>query len=310
MHATSSRFTRLYWLHCLSPTHTGVGRGLGYIDLPIDRDPVTGKPLIRGSALKGVWADYFRATEEGRKTDPMLRAAFGTAGANNEANAGSLIPADAHLVCLPVRSFRGTFAWATSPLTLQTLRRVLHLSGVAGLPEAPHDLADDEAHHAEGDGVKTALTEDGRIYLEDMDFSAAPCPIASQWASRIAGWVFPDDPQWQEQFQRRFVVVPDVVFDYLCETGTEIHTRVRIKDETKTVEGGALWSEESLPAESILMGVIQCDRVFLPNGEADERIRPEDLLSRFASEPLLLQIGGKATVGRGQVRCVYSEVTT
>jgi len=32
------------------------------------------------------------------------------------------------------------------------------------------------------------------------------------------------------------------------------------------------------------------------------------LLDRFATKPLTLQIGGKATVGRGQVRCVFSEV--
>ncbi len=28
--------TRIYWLHTLSPTHAGIGRGVGYIDLPID----------------------------------------------------------------------------------------------------------------------------------------------------------------------------------------------------------------------------------------------------------------------------------
>ena len=51
--------TRIYWLHALSPTHVGIGRGVGYIDLPIDRDGVTGWPIIRGSGFKGVWADYY-----------------------------------------------------------------------------------------------------------------------------------------------------------------------------------------------------------------------------------------------------------
>ena len=50
--------TRIYWLHALSPTHAGIGRGVGYIDLPIDRDGVTGWPIIRGSAFKGVWRDW------------------------------------------------------------------------------------------------------------------------------------------------------------------------------------------------------------------------------------------------------------
>lgn len=295
--------TRLYWLHCLSPTHAGVGRGLGYIDLPIDRDAVTGWPIIRSSGLKGVWADHFGATESQREKDPLLRAAFGVTGTgDNEANSGSLIPTDAHLVCLPVRSFRGTFAWAASPLSLQMLRRTLELAGVGQLPAAPTNLEETHAHHPEG----SALVESQKIYLEDLDFDARPCPTANAWAAKIGGWVFGTDAAWTKEFQKRFVVLPDVAFDYLCQTATEVHTHVRIDDATKTVAEGALWTEESLPAETILMGLVQCERVFGKHGAADQ-IKPAQLIERFASQPLLVQIGGKATVGRGQVRCIFAE---
>jgi CRISPR-associated protein Cmr4 len=297
--------TRLYWLHCLSPTHAGVGRGVGYIDLPIDRDVVTGWPILRSSGLKGVWADYFGATERQREKDPLLRAAFGVTGTgDHDATSGSLIPTDARLVCLPVRSFRGTFAWTTSPLCLQWLRRTLELAGVRQLPAAPTHLEETRAHHAEG----SALVEGQKIYLEDLDFDAYPCPTANAWAAKISAWVFKDDAAWTQEFQKRFVVLPDVAFDYLCQTATEVHTRVRIDDETKTVAEGALWTEESLPAETILMGLIQCQRVFGKDGSA-EAISPQQLLDRFATQPLSLQIGGKATVGRGQVRCIFSEAT-
>jgi CRISPR-associated protein Cmr4 len=141
--------------------------------------------------------------------------------------------------------------------------------------------------------------------LEDLDFTAVECKTATAWAELIAKSVFPDDAAWQDQFKKRFVVLPDSAFDFLCETGTEVHTRVRIDDETKTVADKALWTEESLPAETILMGLIQCDRVFGRNGED---ITPQGLLDRFAKAALTLQIGGKATVGRGQVRCVFTEV--
>ena len=110
--------TRVYWLHVLTPTHVGTVRGVGYIDLPIDRDKVTNWPVVRGSAFKGVWADKFGATEDNRRADPVLRAAFGTSSdaADNASNAGALVPTDAKLVCLPVRSFRGTFARKRSRL--------------------------------------------------------------------------------------------------------------------------------------------------------------------------------------------------
>ena len=84
-----------------------------------------------------------------------------------------------------------------------------------------------------------------------------------------------------------------------------MHTRVKIEDATKTVAEGALWTEESLPAESILAGIVQCDRVFGPVGTG---ITEVSLLDRFAKEPLTLQIGGKATVGRGRIApCVHAD---
>lgn len=295
---------RIYWLHALTPTHAGVGRGVGYIDRPIDRDAVTNWPLIRGSAFKGVWADHHGATEAGRKTNPLLRAAFGlSSDADNVSNSGSLIPTDARLVCLPVRSFRGTFAWCTSHLALSVLRRTLELAGATGLSDPPGPAADEPGQALVAAG--TALAENGRVYLEDLDFAAVEQPAATAWAGRLAGWVFPDDAAWRGEFTKRFAVLPDVVFDFLTETGTEVHTRVRISDDTKTVEPGALWTEESLPAETILAGVVACDRVF---GRDGKDTTPGGLLEAFAVKPLSLQIGGKATVGRGQVRCVFTQL--
>ena len=289
--------TRIYWLHTLSPTHAGIGRGLGYIDLPIDRDSITGWPIVRGSGFKGVWRDWAV-----QKKLLNIDQAFGRADKDGDsANSGALIPTDAKLVCLPVRSYRGTFAWATSPLCLQLVRRTLSLAGGKNLPDPPKALSDDNAHHPPG----TVLIEDKRIFLEDLDFKAVECKTAEAWARLIAENVFAGDTDWQEQFNKRFVVLPDSAFDFLCETGTEVHTRVRIDDSTKTVAPGALWTEESLPTETILMGIIQCDRVFGNNGED---ITPQGLLDRFAQATLTLQIGGKATVGRGQVRVVFAEV--
>lgn len=301
--------TRIYWIHALSPTHAGIGRGVEYIDLPIDRDKVTGWPIIRASGFKGVWADYFRATDAARKTDPVLRAAFGATADDIDANSGSLIPSDAQLVCLPVRSFYGTFAWVTSPLCLGMLRRTLRLSGMKDLPDEPHHLDGQTAHHPAGSKLVQAEKDGGKVFLEDLDLNASQCAKAEAWAARLAGWVFADDQQWQAVFKERFIVIPDTVFGYLCETGTEVHTRVRIDDDTKTVAQGALWTEESLPAETIMAGVVQCERVFgLNSGKANGNISPDDLLRKFATEPLLLQIGGKATVGRGRVRCVFTPV--
>lgn len=290
----------IYWLHALSPTHAGTGRGLGYIDLPIDRDAVTNWPIIRGSGFKGVWRDWAVS-----KNEQNIELAFGRADNDGEsANSGSLMPTDARLVCLPVRSFKGTFAWCTSPMCLTMLHRTLTLAGIKLQMNAPTELEDGKAHFPNG----SKLTEEDKIYLEDLDFDATECATSNGWAAKLAEWIFPGERGWQERFKTRFVVLPDAAFDFLCETGTEVHTRVRIEDETKTVASGALWTEESLPAETILAGVVQCDRVFQKKNGDRPGVDAGTLLAAFTRNELQLQIGGKATVGRGQMRCVFTPV--
>jgi CRISPR-associated protein Cmr4 len=290
--------TRLYCLHCLAPTHVGTGRGVGYIDLPVYREKITNWPAFPGSGFKGVWADHYQATEKRRKEDRKLRLAFGTVGESGS-NAGALIPTDARLVCLPVRSFKGTFAWCTSRLALRLLERDLKLAGFTDLPGLPAEAPETKIHVT----ADSALKDAGRVYLEDLDFDALPADaLVRSWAERIGQWVFPDDPAWQGEFLTRFAVLPDVVFDYLSETATEVVTRVKIQDDTKTVADGQLWTEESLPAESILAGLVSCDRVY----DGEGTITPQTLLGEYAAGTLQLQLGGKASVGRGRVRCVFT----
>src|SRR5439155_24470015 len=121
----------------------------------------------------------------------------------------------------------------------------------------------------------------------------------------LADWLaqnlFPGDAVWGAEFRKRFTIVPGDTFNFLCETAMEVAPRVRIEEEKKTVARGALWYEEYLPAEAVLAGLVWSDRVY--NGNA----KPEDLLRTYCSKPKDLQIGGKATVGKGRVRCVFGE---
>jgi CRISPR-associated protein Cmr4 len=85
---------------------------------------------------------------------------------------------------------------------------------------------------------------------------------------------------------------------YLYTHGTDIVTRVHIDPETGTAMDGQLWSEESLPSESILAGLVE----EMPS----ERTRPAragdllEALRQLLDDPL--QLGGKATVGKGRCR--------
>lgn len=298
------RADRVYWLHALSPLHIGAGRGEGYIDLPLAREKATNLPYVPGSSVKGVFADACGATEAARRPAGVVRAAFGAADATDDqtalANAGALVLTDARLVCLPVRSLYGTFAWCTSRFVLARLRRDLDAAGLT-LPPAPPPVAGQvTAHVAPG----SALAHAGKVYVEDLDATEVRSAEAEAVARQLAAWLFPAaaDP-WRAEFVARFAVLPDDLFTFLAESATEVQPHVRIDAEFKRVVGGALWYEESLPAEAVLAGLVWCDRV---NGVAG--VTKDQVLGLCADKdgPNAVQLGGKATVGKGRTRLLFT----
>jgi CRISPR-associated protein Cmr4 len=165
--------------------------------------------------------------------------------------------------------------------------------------------ADKEVLTLEGNKISQSNKQSNKVlvYLEDIDLSAKNSAELQPWCDLLAENVFAEDAEWQKIFKSRFALVSDDVFTFLCETGTEVVARIRIEDDTKIVKDGALWYEESLPVETILAGVVWCDRVYGSNGGGTTS---EQLMDEFCKKPYDLQIGGKASTGKGRVRCVFS----
>lgn len=305
---------KLYWVHALSGIHVGAGTGLGYIDLPVLREKTTQWPYLPGSSVKGVLADSFSATPIARDNDPWLRAAFGRAdreegGDDAKSNAGSLIFGDAHMVCLPVQSLFGTFAWITCPLALERVRRDNQSASAKNSLPAPPAVGDVGVLLVGDAGSCDIVNRPGgarTVHLVELDFNVKADEKAGTWAKWIADTLFPGSAgAWQAIFTKRFAVVHDDIFSFFAETATEVIPRVRIEPERKTVARGALWTEEYVPAESILSGIVVCDSVFTKIPDANPDTVRKDLLSKFTI-PRELQIGGKATIGKGRIRLLYS----
>lgn len=292
-----STHSKLYWIHTITALHVGAGRGVGFIDLPIIREKLTGWPIVPGSTVKGVWRDYFDACSADKKLCELHGVAFGKGTNDVDDHAGSLVVTDARIALLPVRSFYGTFAWVTSPLALTRLERDIRTVGLENIPFIP---SVPEAGHAYV-SANSLLERNGRVYFEDLDFVAEKANEADNWADYLSKLVFVGDTTFQAMFKQRFVIISDSSFDFLCESGTEVAARVRIEDDKKVVADGALWYEESLPSETILSGIVWCDRSF---GAAD--VTPDAIMQALCNKPISCQIGGKASVGKGQVRCLFT----
>lgn len=278
--------TKLLFLHALSPLHAGTGQGVGVIDLPIAREKATGIPFVPGSSIKGVLRDS--CTDE-----QLCVKVFGPESDNADAHAGSAQFSDARLLLLPVRSISGVFAWVTSPLILQRLQRDCTTIDNAhpGVMKVPT---------VEELGTcfvtpNTQIATGNQVILEEIELNATKSEDLDTWAGWLGTHMFSADPPWANTLKHKICLVHDDVLSFLLQTATEISARIRMDKESKTVEQGALWYEESLPAESILSGLTMATPVRKAGTSVEEVF---DTLGTLI-DGKTMQIGGNATVGRG-----------
>ena len=207
---------RPYILHALSPLHAGVGQAAELIDLPIARMKGTGIPFVPGSSIKGVLRDA--RTSAG---DPPgdIKSVFGPDKDHASEHSGALICCDARLLALPVRSFRGTFAYVTSPLLLMLAARDLTASlAVPGVSAGKVMVAGN-----------SKLAEGGLVYLEDLDLPVQGVDNGFNAWTTLLEKTFPSPAV----FTGRFAVVDDETMTFLWETATQLDQRVSINPDTR-----------------------------------------------------------------------------
>ncbi|HLH80185.1 MAG TPA: type III-B CRISPR module RAMP protein Cmr4 [Chthonomonas sp.] len=275
------------FLHALTPVHSGTGQAVGVIDLPIAREKATGWPVLPASGVKGVFRDEAAQLVDKSTVDKL----FGKANEGKDGDsgvAGPLCFGDQRLLCLAVRSFYGTFAYVTSPLVLSRLKRDLLAAGLDLLPSLGQTLNTNSSALIP---TKSEIADKvmQKLYFEDIDIEGKASEDAEKVAQELADILFPEQ---KSLFTERFAVVPDDIFTFLCETATEVTARVKLQDDTKTVQSGGLWYEEAVPAESVFCGIVMW------TGKKDNTQEAEGLLSKITK----IQVGGKASVGRGICR--------
>ena len=304
---------KLFHIHALAPLHVGSGQAIGNIDLPIVRERSTHLPLLPGSGLKGVLRDAYT-----REDKDLL---FGPEAASTDPNAfaGALSVGDARLLILPVRSLVGVVAFVTCPFILKKYRNDLVRTGqnpanlIAVTDPSP------ETAIVTSDTILTVREQLAtKMFLEDLDIAVDASDIAvdasdfvdgqtnekklksssaDEWAKLIGNAVFGKITANVDEFKRRFCIVPDDVFSFLADTAMEIRARIRIGANGVVVKG-ALWYEENLPAETILWGLLGVTDARKKDSTLTAATLIKNLAGSLSANPEI-QLGGKATVGRG-----------
>ncbi|CAM4079671.1 type III-B CRISPR module RAMP protein Cmr4 [Deinococcus marmoris] len=278
-----------YFLHAVTPLHAGTGQGIRDIDMPIIRETSTQLPFLPGSSVRGV----LRAASAPEDRE----AVFGPEHDNAHAHAGAVSVSDARLLLFPVRSVMTTFAYLTSPYLLARYRRdATLLERGQDCPTIP-DVGG-AAMVTSDSGLLSPGTS--RVLLEDWELDCASDGRVDAWADHLTDAVF--DDEWRPFLRARLAVVPDALLTQLALTSTDVQARIRLDPQRKTVQEGALWYEESLPAESVLFGLIAAEASRKPGADLD----PAQVIARAVGDATgrALQFGGKASTGRGLCRLV------
>jgi len=292
----------LLFIHVETPLHAGTGRGLGGVDLPIQRERVTNYPIIQGSSLKGRLRAAIRERKKWEDDSPELTAIFGKAEGEGPSYAGAVSVGDARLLLFPVRSLIGVFAWVTSRDVLSRFIRDTQLVGLDPGWQLPSEPDENECWTAPDPAVEA----DRKVTLEEFTYIIKTDTEARKNLEAIGKWLagnaLPQTDEytyWRENLPKHLVILRREDFRDFALYGTEVTTHIKLVPDTKTVQTGALWTVESLPTDTLL---------YAPLVIADSRAQAP--VTRNAAEIKAIlrelhhtrtQLGGDETTGRGVV---------
>jgi len=295
---------KLLFLYTETPLHVGSGSSLGTVDLPIQRERHTSLPMIQSSGIKGKLRNAFESNGLPEK-DKIVQAIFGPRDDKASDHAGALSPGDGRLLLFPVRSLAGVFAWITCPLVISRFVRDLKLAN-----QSKNWIIDCSGSQALVPSSSNLLI-DNAVVLEEFSFTAqTDNPQVQDLADWLALNALPSGAEyqfWKNKLRKDLVVISDDAFKDFCQFSTDIVSRTKLSQETKTVQEGALWTEENLPADALLYTpLFGCNPRIGKKDDIPAEVADATAILGFVQTYLTnghsrLQLGGNETVGRGIV---------
>lgn len=290
------------FLYVETPLHAGSGTSLGVVDLPIQRERTTGYPIVQASGLKGC----LREAASGRDAQ-KIKLVFGPdlqRGEQPDEHAGALSVGDARILLFPVRSLMGVFGWVTSKDVLARFRRDVEMAGLTINWDA--EGPQDQAEAWVSTSCDLVVPQSERIVLEEFTFKAKKQKEVDTIAAWLAENAFPKAngayAYWRDKVKKSLVILSENAFRDFTLFSTEVISRIRLNDEKKTVERGALWSEEYLPSDTLLYATLFASKPRVDNPPDDLKDGAAVLdFVKICVDDRRLQLGGDSTVGRGFV---------
>ncbi len=314
-----------------TPLHAGSGSDLGHIDLPIQREKHTDLPNIQSSGLKGAFRQNLEQNINTNQEKIGVHLVFGYDNdgekyfhqdikdffdkSEEKDYSGSLAFTDARLLLFPIKSFKGVYALATCPLIIEKFVKEMNHVCIPAINSinAKIEVASDKIAVAD----KSFLAMNGKVILEEYAFSLesdANNTLANTLAKQLEAFL----GLRNGELQSPLVILPNDVFRDFTRLSTEVITRTKIDNATGTVQAGALFTEEYLPAESYLYTIVATSNVFQTKEGKDKRKKDFPTLTLETDEQVIsffkdkvkdvMQIGGSSTLGKGIVKLFKNQL--
>ena len=328
----------LMTIQAITPVHVGCGSDLGLVDLPIQREKHTGFPKIESSSIKGCFREAFEEIGNSKKDVYNIHNIFGYDSSSkncymksdnkeykivnvdndvkadfkdNDKFAGAIGFTDARLLIFPVISAKDVFAYVTCPYVLN---RFFDEFNSIGVESKIGDNLKNKINPSVGKAIcskdcklKINSEKDPKIVIEEYTYEVEEDEKVNELCKILSSKI----GLKEEKLLNKLIIVDDSDFKDFVTMNTEVVTRTKIDNETGTVSGNALFTEEFLPAETVMYSFVLYSPAFstIQIDEADKKIEApmpvEEVMRYFrekAKEIPVLQIGGDATIGKGIVK--------
>ncbi len=327
---------KLIFLKAKTPIHAGVGRTYGEaVDLPIQRDE-HGLPIIWASSIKGALRASKYLSFKAKKVEKCLDYIYGPSTPLGEYQFVSCLSIlDARLLFIPVRSLKGVYAYATSPILLEYLRTYLEI-----LTSCCRKFNENIINKLNNDIsnllniVRESLTKMSALVTErsrerlsisnmlilNEYFIKDYGEFKSELVNNLSSIIFGDS-----ELVDRIVILSDDILMRILNKSIIVINRVKLKYETKTVDAGP-WSEEYVPRGTVFVSAVLYSKPrFCIGDERISELRRKanedcaevlkqvckesdicscDVWSIFIDPGRYMILGGHETIGKGVVEVV------
>lgn len=259
----------IYSIETITNLHVGdMGTSYDIVDKVVQKDVVTGYPMIYASSLKGA----VRSVAEKVLEKEKVKQIFG--GEKSEISKGNTSFNDAHLLLYPVRASGHPYYLATCPAMLDDAIRLCNLLGEKEFAKALTDVKALDVNKLYGSDQSDWVEE--WVVSGANDSTNAVANLLEKIASEENHLVILSDERMGELMKSLPVVARNKL-----ESGISKN----------------LWYEEFVPRRSFFLTAIFADR-------DDDNESVTKVLCGDGSAVRTIQIGANATVGYGVCRFV------